>query len=54
VEAQQLPGLYATGHCASSLTREEQDYIVGWVQGLAAHIDKYDQAQQVAPNQATR
>jgi hypothetical protein len=25
-----------------------QDEIVGWVQGLAAHIDKYDQAQKAA------
>ena len=28
--------------------RRMQDEIVGWVQGLAAHIDKYDQAQKAA------
>src|ERR1019366_2661666 len=27
--------------------RRMQDEIVGWVQGLAAHIDKYDQAQKL-------
>lgn len=34
------------------LDREQQDYLVGWVQGLAAHIDKYDQAQQAARESA--
>jgi hypothetical protein len=28
--------------------RRIQDEIVGWVQGLAAHIDKYDQTQKAA------
>jgi 2'-5' RNA ligase len=28
--------------------RRMQDEIVGWVQGLAAHIDKYDRAQKAA------
>jgi hypothetical protein len=28
--------------------RRMQDEIVGWVQGLAAHIDKYDQTQKAA------
>jgi hypothetical protein len=26
-----------------------QDEIVGWVQGLAAHIDKYDQSAKSCP-----
>src|SRR5438105_2176487 len=34
------------------LDREQQDYIVGWVQRLAAHIDKYDQSQQAARKSA--
>jgi hypothetical protein len=28
--------------------RHMQDYLVGWAQGLAAHIDKYDQVQRAA------
>jgi len=34
------------------LDREQQDYIIGWVQGLTAHIDKYDQSQQAARKSA--
>jgi hypothetical protein len=46
----ELPG------CPSKVVEAEnrriQDHIVGWVQGLAAHIDKYEQAQEAARQSA--